>query len=186
MAFRLVLSAGKLNLPLVPSQDYVLQYNKRCYDKILSDWNFRLPSLGFKCILVGLMNMIDDMQFEHKFFFTDIKQFLLAHGYCCIDKWHAESLWGCPGLNIFKWVVAGGIFPKDEVEQQQLMYFKSKVFTIIDTGWRPPQCIDIAPKKMMVWKKELIVLALQGIKFMHVFFLILYIVSMQCQFRTIR
>jgi hypothetical protein len=44
-------SFGKLKLPLVPSQDYVLQDNKRCYDKILSDWNFRLPSLGFKCIL---------------------------------------------------------------------------------------------------------------------------------------
>jgi hypothetical protein len=29
-------------------------------------------------------------------------------------------------------VVAGGIFPKDEVEQQ-LMYFKNKVFTITDT-----------------------------------------------------
>jgi hypothetical protein len=28
-AFKLVLSAGKLNLPLVPSQDYVLQDNKR-------------------------------------------------------------------------------------------------------------------------------------------------------------
>ena len=53
-AFRLVLSAGKLNLPLVPSQDYDLQDNKRFYDKILSDWNFRLPSLGFKCIQVGL------------------------------------------------------------------------------------------------------------------------------------
>jgi hypothetical protein len=114
-------------------------------------------------------------------------------------------------------VVAGGIFPKDEVEQQQLMYFKNKVFIITDTGWRlpqcidiaylpttqawrplasappecgsfrpvsrfspipvcpgsfcphwPPQCIDIAPKKMMVWQKELIVLALQGMKFMHV------------------
>jgi hypothetical protein len=47
-------------------------------------------------------------------------------------------------------VVAGGICPKDEVEQQQLMYFKNKVFTITDTGRRPPQCIDIAPKKMMV------------------------------------
>jgi hypothetical protein len=47
-------------------------------------------------------------------------------------------------------VVAGGIFPKDEVEQQQLMYFKNKVFTITDTGRRTPQCIDIAPKKMMV------------------------------------
>ena len=55
--------------------------------------------------------------FGHQFFFTDIKQFLLAHG-----------------LNFFKWVVAGGIFPKDEVEQQQLMYFKNKVFTITDTG----------------------------------------------------
>jgi hypothetical protein len=43
----------------------VLQDNKRCYDKILSDWNFRLPSLGFKCILVGLMNMIDGMQLVH-------------------------------------------------------------------------------------------------------------------------
>ena len=38
-AFRLVLSAGKLNLPLVPSHDYVLQDNKRCYNKILSDWS---------------------------------------------------------------------------------------------------------------------------------------------------
>jgi hypothetical protein len=47
------------------------------YDKILSDWNFRLPSLGFKCILVGLMVC----NFGHQFFFTDIKQFLLAHGY---------------------------------------------------------------------------------------------------------
>jgi hypothetical protein len=61
-AFRLVLSAGKLNLPLVPSQDMFYKIT-RCYDKILSDWNFRLPSLGFKCFLVGLMNMIDGMQF---------------------------------------------------------------------------------------------------------------------------
>ena len=51
--------------------------------------------------------------FGHQFYFADIKQFLLAHG-----------------LNIFKWVVAGGKFPKNEVEQQQLMYFKNKVFTI--------------------------------------------------------
>jgi hypothetical protein len=49
------------------------------------------------------------------------------------------------------------------------VYFKNKEFTITDTGWWPPQCIDIAPKKMMVWQKELIVLALQGMKFMHVF-----------------
>jgi hypothetical protein len=46
-AFRLVLSACKLNLPLVSSQDYVLQDNKRCYDKILSDWNFIPPSNVF-------------------------------------------------------------------------------------------------------------------------------------------
>ena len=39
--------ACKLNLPLVPSQDYVLQDNKRCYDKILSDWNFRPHSNVF-------------------------------------------------------------------------------------------------------------------------------------------
>ena len=46
-AFRLVLSACKLNLPLVPSQDYVLQDNKRCYDKMLSVWNVRPPSNVF-------------------------------------------------------------------------------------------------------------------------------------------
>ena len=34
----------KLNLPLVPSQDYVLQDNKRYYVKMLSDWNFIPPS----------------------------------------------------------------------------------------------------------------------------------------------
>jgi hypothetical protein len=28
----------------------------------------------------------------------------------------------------------GGIFLKDEVEQQQLLYFKNKVFTITGTG----------------------------------------------------
>jgi hypothetical protein len=28
-------------------KDYVLQDNKRCYDKILSDWNFRPPSNVF-------------------------------------------------------------------------------------------------------------------------------------------
>jgi hypothetical protein len=43
----LVFSACKLNLPLVPSQDYVLHDNKRCYDKILSDRNFRHPSNVF-------------------------------------------------------------------------------------------------------------------------------------------
>ena len=85
-AFRLVLSAGKLNLPLVPSQDYVLQDNKRCYDKILSDWNFRLPSLGFKCILVGLMNMIDGMQFWTPILFYIHKTVLVSPWLCCIDK----------------------------------------------------------------------------------------------------
>ena len=158
----------------MPLQDYVLQDNKRWYDKILSDRNFRFSSLGFKCILVGLMNMIDGMQFWTPFLYYTHKTVLLSPWSGCIDKWHAKSLYGCTGLNIFKWVVAGGIFPKDEVEQQQLMYFKNNVFTITDTGWRPPQCIYIAPKKMMVWQKELIVLALQGMKFMHVFLYSLY------------
>ena len=35
------------NKEMVPSQDYVLQDNKRCYDKIFSDWNFRPPSNVF-------------------------------------------------------------------------------------------------------------------------------------------
>ena len=83
MAFTLVLSAGKLNLPLVQSKDYVLQDNKRCYDKILSDWNFRLPSLGFKCILVGLMNMIDGMQFWTPIFFYRHKTVLVSPWLCC-------------------------------------------------------------------------------------------------------
>ena len=84
-AFRLVLSAGKLNLPFVPSQDYVLQDNKRCYYKILSDWNFRPPSLGFKCILVGLMNMIDGMQFWTLILFYRHKIVLVSPWSCCID-----------------------------------------------------------------------------------------------------
>ena len=36
----------ELALPLVPPQDDVLK-DKRCYDKILSDWNFRPPSNVF-------------------------------------------------------------------------------------------------------------------------------------------
>jgi hypothetical protein len=100
---------------------------------------------------------------DTNFFFTDITQFLLAHGYVALTNDRLSR------SEYFKWVVAGDIFLKDEVEQQ-LVYFKNKVFTITDTGWRPPQCIDIAPKKMMAWQKELIVLALQGMKFMHVFF----------------
>ena len=47
LTYRLVLLACKLNLPLVPSQNYVLQDNKRCYDTMLSDWNFRPPSNVF-------------------------------------------------------------------------------------------------------------------------------------------
>jgi hypothetical protein len=84
--FRLVLSACKLNLPLVPSQDYVLQDNKRCYDKIFEWLEFQTP---FKCILVGLINMIDSMRFWTPiffFFFTDIKHFLLAHGYVALTN----------------------------------------------------------------------------------------------------
>jgi hypothetical protein len=69
------------------------------------------------------------------------KTVLVSPWLYCIDKWHAESLQDCPGLNIFKWVAAGGIFPKDEVEQQ-LMYFKNKVFTISSSSlpeyiWSP-------------------------------------------------
>ena len=109
--------------------------------------------------------------FGHQFFFfTDIKQFLLAHGYVALTNDRLSR------SEYFKWVVAGDIFLKDEVEQQ-LVYFKNKVFTITDTGWRPPQCIDIAPKKMMVWQKELIAHALQGMKCMHVF---LYSLSCLC------
>ena len=40
----LCFSACKLNLPLVPSQGDVLKDNKRCYDNILSEWNYRTPS----------------------------------------------------------------------------------------------------------------------------------------------
>jgi hypothetical protein len=32
------------------------------------------------------MNMIDGMQFWTPFFFTDIKQFLLAHGYVALTN----------------------------------------------------------------------------------------------------
>ena len=43
-------------------------------------------SLGFKCILVGLMNMIDGMQFWTPICFTDIKQLLLTHGYAALKN----------------------------------------------------------------------------------------------------
>jgi hypothetical protein len=61
-------------------------FNKRCYDKILSDWNYRLPSMGFKCILVGLMNMIDGMQFWTPILFYRHKTVLVSPWLCCIDK----------------------------------------------------------------------------------------------------
>ena len=97
----LVFLACKLNLPLVPSQDYVLQDNKRCYDTILSDWNF--------------------------------------------------------------------LKTKSNNNNLCILRTKCSPSQTYDTGWRPPQCIYIAPKKMMVWQKELIVHALQGMKFVHVF-----------------
>ena len=87
-AFRLVLSAGKLNLPLVPSQDYVLQDNKRCYDKILSDWSGISDPLHWasdvfwKAWWIWLMAC----NFGHQFFFKDIKQFLLAHVYVVLTN----------------------------------------------------------------------------------------------------
>jgi hypothetical protein len=58
----------KLNLPLVPSQDYVLQDNKRCYNKILSDWNFR-PSSNDSGRLDEHEVMIDGMRFWTSIFF---------------------------------------------------------------------------------------------------------------------
>ena len=79
MAFTLVLSAGKLNLPLVQSKDYVLQDNKRCYDKILSDWNFRLPS--------GRLDEHDSWYaiLDTNFLYRH-KTVLVSPWLCCIDK----------------------------------------------------------------------------------------------------
>jgi hypothetical protein len=69
-------------------------------DKIFSDWNFRLPSLGFKCILVGLMNMIDGMQFwtpiffyRHKTVLVMVKTLFLKYISCCCS---ASSLGNMP------------------------------------------------------------------------------------------
>jgi hypothetical protein len=60
---------------------------------------------------------------------------MLAHGYVALtnDMLKANKV---AQVLIFLsgWVVAGGIFLKDEVEQQQLVYFKNKVFTITGTG----------------------------------------------------
>ena len=118
--------------------------------------------------------------FGHQFFFTDIKQFLLAHGYIALTNdmlkaYKVAQVW----IFLSGWLQEAYFLTK--VEQQQLVYFKNKVFTITDTGWRPPQCIDIAPKKMMVWQKELIVLALQGMEFMYAFFILYRVYAVPIQ-----
>jgi hypothetical protein len=82
------------------------------------------------------MNMIYGMQFWTPICFTDITQFLLAHGYVALTIDMLKAYKVAQVWIFFKWVVAGGIFLKDEVEQQ-LVYFKNKVFTITDTGWPP-------------------------------------------------
>jgi hypothetical protein len=43
-------------------------------------------SLGFKCILAGLMNMIDGMQFWTPIFVYRHKTVLVSPWLCCIDK----------------------------------------------------------------------------------------------------
>jgi hypothetical protein len=74
----LCFSAWKLNLPLVPSQDDVLNDNKRCYDNMLSECGITDPLQ----IYSGWLDEHDhDMvcSFGHQFVW-DIAQFLLAHG----------------------------------------------------------------------------------------------------------
>jgi hypothetical protein len=61
--------------------------------------------------------------FGHQFYFTDIKQFLLAHGYVALTN---------DMLKAYK--IAQEAYFLTKVEQQQLVYFKNKVFTITDTG----------------------------------------------------
>ena len=111
-------------------------------------------------------------------FFLDIKQFLLAHGYIALTN---DMLKAYKVAQV--WIFLSGWL-------QEAYFIKTKSnnnLCILRTKCSPSQtqCIDIAPKKMMVWQKELIVLALQGLKFMHVFFYSLYRVY-AVQFRTIR
>jgi hypothetical protein len=133
------------------ASDYVLQDYKRCYDKILSDWNFRLPSLGFKCIMVGLMKMIDGSSSSG----CDGEHFVL--------KIHKLLL-------LFDFVFrkyASCNHPLKNIQTNN-----NNNLCILRTKCSPSQPLDDDPtKKMMAWQKELIVLALQGMKCMHVFFL---------------
>jgi hypothetical protein len=130
----LCFSACKLNLPLVPSQDYVLKDNKRCYDNILSECGITDPLQ----IYSGWLDEHDhDMQFWLPNFLTDITQFLLAHGDVALTNDILKDYKVDKAYEyFFQWVATGGIFLKGQVEQQQqqLVYFKNKVFTITDTG----------------------------------------------------
>ena len=80
----------------------------------------------------------------------------------------------------------GGLFalwkgPSWNTEEAYFLKTKSNNnLCILRTKCSPSQiqCINIAPKKMMVWQKKLIVLALQRMKVMHVFFL--FSISVLC------
>jgi hypothetical protein len=67
------------------------ELKKTCINCIPNvEWlEFQTP---FKCILVGLMNMIDGMRFWTPFYFDRHNTVLVNPWLCCIDKWHAESL----------------------------------------------------------------------------------------------
>jgi hypothetical protein len=74
------------------------------------------------------------MQFWPPKFLIDIRQFLLAHGDVALTN---DMLKDYKVGKAYEYFSSGwlqeGYFLKT-VEQQQLVYFKNKVFTITDTG----------------------------------------------------
>jgi hypothetical protein len=107
-------------------------------------------------------------------FFTDIKQFLLAHGYVALTNdmlkaYKVAQVW----IFLSGWL-QGAYFLKTKSNNNNLCILRTKCSPSQTLDDDSPQCIDITPKKMMVWQKELLVLALQGMKFMHVFLYSLY------------
>jgi hypothetical protein len=104
--------------------------------------------------------------------FLDIKQFLLAHGYVALTNdmlkaYKVAQVWIC----LSGWLQEA-YFLKTKSNNNNLCILRTKCSPSQTLDDNPHK--DIAPKKMMVWQKELIVLALQGMKFMHVFFYSLY------------
>ena len=123
--------------------------------------------------------------FGHQFFFTDIKQFLLAHGYVALTN---------DMLKAYKVAQVWTIFKSGWLQEAYFLKTKSNNnLCILRTKCSPSQTLDDDPTMYRYCVKEddgltegAYCSCTAGYDIYACFFFILYIVSMQCQFRTIR